>query len=69
MDLVDDSLYGGVGQREAMEAILAFALDLEGAQLTAQPWFAALLDDQKYFDTIAWEALWPLAEHWGIPLA
>ena len=64
---VDDSLYGGVEQREAMEAILAFALDPEDAQLSAQPWYAAFLDYQKYFDTIAWEALWPLAEHWGLP--
>ena len=46
-----------------MATILAFALDLEDAQLAAQPWYAAFLDDQKYFDTIAWEALWPLAEH------
>ena len=51
-----------------MEAILAFALDLEDAQLAAQPWYAAFLDYQEYVDTIAWEALWPLAEHWGIPL-
>ena len=43
------------------------AIDQEEADSKDEPWIATLLDYVKYFDTIPWSILWPLAEWWGLP--
>ena len=63
----DPALFGGIAQREALQAALEMNLDLEEASLQSAPWMAALLDYQKYFDSISWSILWPLARHLGLP--
>ena len=62
-------LYGGIANREALQALLETTLDAEAAAVHDESWFAAFLDYYKYFYSISWSMQWPLADHWGLPEA
>ena len=57
----------GVRGGEAIAAAVSLAIDQEEAEILGEPWITTLLDYVKYFDTIPWSILWPLARHWGCP--
>ena len=66
-DWADPTIFGEIEEREAVQAALESALDIEEAILADESLYAALLDYSKFFDLLPWEILRPLAEWWGAP--
>jgi hypothetical protein len=63
----EDVMFGGLTEKEAVQAALEVTLDVEMALLEGSVLIAALLDYSKVFDMLPWEILWPLARWWGAP--
>ena len=54
--------------REAIQASLEAAIDIERAQVLNEPYMVALLDYSKFVDSLPWEIVWQLALWIGAPM-
>ena len=64
---VSESIFGGERDREAVQANLDAALDVEEAQITDSPFIVAFLDYSKFFDSLVWQIIWAYAKWMGAP--